>query len=173
MAEIEPLYERVRAGRVASSVFARVLAIIFSAVLLVPSAARADWGFTHWGMTAEQVVSASGGTAHLIALADRKRDDADGWEMTVEGTVHEGSLTLDGGYMFDTHGGGLTCVVYNATGDDVAKLRDGLIALYGRPGKDSEFGPLRTLSWQTPDKIELAINQTPLAAVVSHCAPGR
>jgi hypothetical protein len=74
--------------------------------------------------------------------------------------------------MFDTHGGGLTCVVYNATGDDVAKLRDGLIALYGRPGKDSEFGPLRTLSWQTPDKIELAINQAPLAAVVSHCAPG-
>jgi hypothetical protein len=48
-------------------------------------------------MTAEQVVSASGGTAHLIALADRTRDDADGWEMTVEGTVHEGSLTLDGG----------------------------------------------------------------------------
>jgi hypothetical protein len=169
MAEIRPSYPMVRAGW-ASSI---ALAMVFAAVVGGPSVARADWGFTHWGMTPEQVVSASGGSAHLIAPANRQRDVADHWEVAAVGDVHDGGLTLDGGYMFDTRGSGLTCVMYNATGDDVAKLRDGLIARYGQPRKDSAFGPLRTLTWQTPDAIELAINQTPLAAVVTHCAPGR
>jgi hypothetical protein len=165
MAEIRPLHSKVRAG------WASSIALVM--ILVGPSVARADWGFTHWGMTPEQVVSASDGTAHMIAPANRQRDDADHWEVAAEGDVHDGGLTLDGGYMFDTRGGGLTCVMYNATGDDVAKLRDSLVARYGQPRKDSAFGPLRTLTWQTPDQIELAINQTPLAAVVTHCAPRR
>jgi hypothetical protein len=55
----------------------------------------------------------------------------------------------------------------------VNKLRDGLIARYGRPLKDSDFGAFRTLIWQTPDAVELGINQTPPTAAVSHCVPGR
>ena len=169
MAETRPIHAAIRAGWARSS----ALAMVFVAVPDGAPVARADWGFTHWGMTPEQVVGASGGTAHLIAPAARNRDVAGHWELAVEGVVHDGGLTLDGGYMFDTRGGGLTCVMYNAMGDDVSKLRDSLVARYGRPREDSEFGPLRTLTWQTPDKLDLAINQTPLAAAVSHCAPGR
>ena len=151
----------------------KVAATLLAAALAGAPDAHADWGFTHWGMTPEQVVGASGGTAHLIAPAARKRDDADDWEMAVDGVIHDGSLTLDGGYMFSIRSGGLTCVLYNAMGDDVDKLRKGLVARYGQPADDSEFGPLRTMTWRTPDKIEFAINQNPLAAAVSHCAPKR
>ena len=164
MAERRPIH----AGYTRSS----ALATFFAALLAGAPGARADWGFTHWGMTPEQVVGASEGTAHLIAPADRTRDVADHWEVSVDGVVRDGSLTLNGGYMFDTRSGGLKCVMYNATGDDVGKLRDSLLSRHGQPRKDSEFGPLRTLTWQIPDKIELAINQTPLAAAVMHCAPG-
>ena len=92
-------------------------------------------------MTPEQVVSASGGMAHLIAPAARYRDDVANWEMAADGLIRDGDLTLLGGYMFDMRGGGLICVMYDATTDDVGKLRDGLIARYGRPSKDSESGP--------------------------------
>lgn len=168
MAGTRYVHVAVRARWTRSAAFAKV----FAAVLAGAPAARADWGFTHWGMTPEQVVGASGGTAHLIAPAARRRDPGSDWEMAVDGAVHDGSLTLRGGYMFDTHGGGLTCVMYNAMGGDVGKLRDSLVARFGRPRQESEFGPVRSLTWQTPDDVELAINQTALTAAVSHCAPG-
>lgn len=151
----------------------RVLYPVLAAVLAGAPVARADWGFTRWGMTPEQVVSASGGEAHLIAPAARYRDDSNGWEMAADGVFHEGGRALHGGFMFDTHGGGLTCVLYNATGDDVDRLRDGLIARFGRPREDSEFGAVRSLAWRTPDEVELAVNRTALTAAVSHCAPER
>lgn len=172
MAETRPVHAAIRAAIRAGYTRSPALAMVLAAVVAGAPGARADWGFTHWGMTPEQVVGASGGTAHLIAPADRTRDVADHWEMAVDGVIRDGSLTLNGGYMFDTRGGGLKCVMYNATGDNVGKLRDSLLSRHGRPRKDSEFGPLRTLTWQTPDEIELAINQTPLAAAVMHCAPG-
>ena len=143
---------------------------MFAALVAGPSVALADWSFTRWGMTPQQVVDASGGTAHLLAPAERTRSDD--WEVSVKGSIHEAGLTLQGGYMFDTRRGGLICVLYNAVGDNVGKLRDSLIARYGRPN-DNTFGPLQDLTWQTPDEIELAIDQTRLTAAVTHCAPGR
>lgn len=171
MTEARLFYLEIRAGwaRPISKVFATALATILAG----QPVARADWAFTHWGMTPEQVVSASGGMAHLIAPASRYRDDVAHWEMAAEGVIHDGDLTLQGGYMFDMRGGGLICVMYNATGNDVSKLRDGLIARYGRPSKDSDSGPLQDLTWHTPDNLELAINLKPLTAAVTHCAPGR
>jgi hypothetical protein len=149
------------------------IAVTLASIFGSASAARADWGFTHWGMTPEQVAGASGGTAHLIAQAARTRSgDKDGWEIAAEGSVAEEGMTLDGGYMFDGRSGGLICVMYNARGDNVGKIRDGLLARYGRPSKDSDFGAFRTLAWKTPDEIELSINKTPLTAAVTHCSPG-
>ena len=171
MAEARLFYVDVRAG--SARPLSKVFAIAFATILAGQPVARADWGSTHWGMTPEQVVSASGGMAHLIAPAARYRDDVANWEMAAEGLIHDGDLTLHGGYMFDMRGGGLICVMYNATADDVGKLRDGLIARYGRPSKDSESGPFQDLIWHTPDNLELAINLKPLTAAVTHCAPGR
>ena len=173
MAAVQAIHTMLRAGLARSISLEKLFAVVFAAVIAGASIAHADWEFTHWGMTPEQVVSASSGTARLIAPAARNRDSTIGWEMAADGAMHDWGLTLDGGFMFDTGGGGLICVLYNATGNDVNKLRDGLIARYGRPRKESEFGPVRSLIWQTPDNVELAINQTALTAAVSHCAPGR
>lgn len=148
-------------------------ALLVAAFLLGTPAARADWGFTHWGMTPEQVVGASGGAAHLIAPSARQRVEPNDWELAVEGTISDGALKLDGGFMFDANGGGLTCVVYNAAGDDVEKLRAALVARYGRPLKDGDFGTFRDVTWKTPDDIEFASNKTPPTAAVTHCAPGK
>ena len=173
MTEARCFYADVRAGWARSLSLAKVFAMACATILAGSRVARADWGFTHWGMTPEQVVSASGGTAHLIAPAARYRDDVANWEMAAEGVIRDGDLTLYGGYMFDIRGGGLTCVMYNATGNDVSKLRDGLIVRYGRPSKDSGSGPFQDMAWHTPDDLELAINLKPLTGAVTHCAPGR
>jgi hypothetical protein len=136
-------------------------------------AAHADWAFTRWGMTPEQVVAASGGTAHLVPPGKRHRDEPDHWEIAAEGTSREGSVPLQTGYMFDTQGRGLICVLANATGDDAARLRDALLARYGQPREDSSFGPMRTLAWTKPDAVELTLNENPPTAAVTYCAPGR
>jgi hypothetical protein len=118
------------------------------------------------------VVAASGGSARLLAPAQRTRDDPDGWEISVEGSAKDNDMVLQTGFMFDTHGAGLRCVLYNATGTAAEKLRDGMMARHGRPHSDTNFGPARTLVWHTPDSVELTVNTKPLAAVVSHCRPG-
>lgn len=136
-------------------------------------AARADWAFTRWGMTPEQVVAASSGTAHLVAPGERHRDEADHWEIAAEGTGREDAVAMRIGYMFDTRGRGLICVLANAAGDDATRLRDALLARYGKPSEDSSFGSVRTLAWSKSDAVELALNQRPPSAVVTYCAPGR
>ncbi len=135
--------------------------------------ARADWAFTRWGMTPEQVVAASGGAARLIPPGRRERFDAQNWELAAEGSSDDGGVATTVGFMFDTQGGGLTCVLYNAAGDDAAKLEKAMVARYGRPAKDGDFGPARMKSWSTPDAVELVVNPDQPAAAVTHCAPGK
>jgi hypothetical protein len=47
-----------------------ILAAMPIAVMLAPCA-RADWEYTQWGMTPEQVASASGGAVKTSPAADR------------------------------------------------------------------------------------------------------
>jgi hypothetical protein len=137
-----------------------------------PSLAMAHWAYTQWGMTPEQVVAASAGTAKLLPAAGRTRNEDDHWELSVEGTYRDGPLNLSVGFMFDTQSGGLKCVMYNATGADVTLLRDTLIGRYGKPVNESGFLSSRTATWRTPDNIEFTAALRPVAAVVSHCVLG-
>jgi hypothetical protein len=78
--------------------------------------------------------------------------------------------------MFGIPGGGLKCVVYDASGPDAEVVQAMLVQRNGKPIKDSSFtlgrSQTRTLNWKTPDAIELVLNDKPVAAVVSQCAPG-
>ena len=143
------------------------------AVCAVVSPAHANWAFTHWGMTPEQVVSASGGSAQILPPRDRTRMDPNHMEMTASGDYRDGALTYHAGYMFDTEGHGLVCVFYNVAGDDVQRLKDKLTAQLGKPQKDDNFGAMQDVTWTRGDNIELAIGQQPLAAAVTYCAPGK
>jgi hypothetical protein len=146
------------------------------AAFAVPRPAAADWEYTRWGMTAEQVIAASRGAASIVPIDSRYRNEDEEYEITVE-AVTSGPPVLNIGFMFDIPGGGLKCVVYNASGFDADAVRAMLVQRYGKPIKESSFtfgrSQARTLSWKTPDAIEIVLNDKPVAAVVSHCAPGR
>lgn len=43
----------------------RLITVIAVSTMMIASAAHADWGYTHWGMTPKQVVVASKGQAML------------------------------------------------------------------------------------------------------------
>ena len=134
-------------------------------------AARADWAYTHWGMTPEQVVAASGGTVTLLTPSERTRNEYDGWELAAQGFYATGSLRLPVGFTFDTKGGGLKCVMFNAMGDEVAALRLIMQEQHGKPARESSFASSTTATWHTPDNIELLAGEQPLAAVVTQCRP--
>jgi hypothetical protein len=135
-----------------------------------PGSASADWEYTRWGMTAPQVIAASKGTASMMAAGSVYR--APDYEITVEATV-KGPPWLNVGFMFDRPGGGLKCVLYNATDTDAELVRAMLVQRHGKAAKESSYGPTKTLKWKTPDDVELTLGEKPVAAVVSHCAPGR
>jgi hypothetical protein len=145
--------------------------VVCAAALAVPTVARADWAYTHWGMTPDKVVAASAGKVKVLPVADQTRNEADHWVLAAQGTYQDGGLSLQVGFTFDTSGGGLKCVLYNASGDDVEALRTLLVKRYGKPAEESSFGQTRMVTWKTPDMVEFAANQSPVVAVVSHCAP--
>jgi hypothetical protein len=80
--------------------------------------AKANWAYTQWGMTPEQVAAASSGAVQVLPSSQRTRNDVDRWEMAAKGTYKDGSLTMDAGFTFDTQHGGLTCVMYNVRASD-------------------------------------------------------
>ena len=141
-------------------------------VLAAASPAAADWEYTRWGMTADQVIAASGGKAKAMPPGRYYRNDAGGYEISVEGRTR-GPPRLSIGFQFDLRSGGLQCVISNAVGDDAETLLALMVQRYGAPISDDSFGTTRTMQWTTPDAVELTMNATPKAAVVNHCAPGR
>lgn len=145
--------------------------VVIAFAIALPSAANADWAYTHWGMTPEQVAAASAGGVMVLPPAKRTRDDADHWEIAAEGSYTDGMLTFPVGFTFDTQSGGLKCVMYNALGNDVEALRIAMVKRYGNPSAESDFMSSHTMTWRTPDSIELTIGQRPVAAVVAHCQP--
>ena len=62
------------------------------AALLIGPAAHADWQYTKWGMTPEQVVAASGGKAALLPAARRPRIPP--LETAASGEFQDGALEL-------------------------------------------------------------------------------
>ena len=140
------------------------------AAMAAGSPARADWAYTHWGMSAPQVVAASHGAAHLVPPAKRTVDPSDSWEMDAEGSYSDEGLNLGTGFTFDTRSHGLVCVFYNA--HDVERLKALMVTRLGKPQKESSYGPLQTMNWSKPDKVEFVINKTAGTAAVTQCAQG-
>ena len=140
-------------------------------LVLLASEARANWEYTKWGMTPNQVVRASRGSVEVVPKAARYRDDVEHWEIAARGTFVSGSLTLDVEFTFNLKNRGLRCVLYNATGDQVPVLKDKMLKANGPPAKESNAGGATKLVWNTPDKISLVMARNDGTAVLTHCAP--
>lgn len=141
------------------------------AVLIVLHAAqaRADWAYTKWGMTPEQVAVASKGEASV--MTKREKIEAAHMETAVQGTHTDGALKLRTAFQFDTETSGLRCVLYapqNSEQDEL--LKQALTKQYGQP-KVSGLPAIgyQTLVWRTPtDEIFMTIQDKKIAGV-SHC----
>ncbi|MCU1383194.1 MAG: hypothetical protein JWL71_1891 [Acidobacteria bacterium] len=131
------------------------------AMLLIAPAARADWQYTHWGMTPEQVVAASKGTAKLLPEKDRPRLPP--FVTAAKGDYQDGPLQLRATFLFNIATNGLTCVYYGVSNhvyDDAFKAA--LTKQYGPPKTTSgpAFLGMTTLAWKTPtDQIEATFSK--------------
>jgi hypothetical protein len=123
--------------------------------------ALADWEYTRWGMTPEQVAAASQGAVKVLPQAQRQRIEEAKLESGAEGSFTDGALRLHVAFSFDTDGKGLAVVGYNVV--DPAQndlLKDWLIRKYGQPETKGGLPVtgLTTWDWVKPDEIELNIS---------------
>jgi hypothetical protein len=131
----------------------RTIAVIAIALLLSMGVApaNADWQYTKWGMTPQQVVEASGGK---IKRLEKPRQGRPGEIALLEGPYETGNLKFRATFVFrDAEPKPLTMV--NLTFLDSEKLtcrgvHEALFAKYGEP-MHSTYDPMtrdRHLFWQ-------------------------
>ena len=140
-------------------------------MLLIAPVAQADWQYTHWGMTPEQVVAASRGKAQLVPQKDRPQ----GMPMltAATGEYQDGPLPLRVTFQFNVASNGLACVSYGVNNhDNDEAFKAALVKRYGPPQTTSGGGFLgTTLSWKTPtDQIDATFSKSD-PAFVMQCSP--
>ncbi len=144
--------------------------LIGLAALLTTSPARADWQYTKWGMTPEQVVAASGGKAELLPA--QRRPPIPSLETVASGEFQDGALTLRTTFSFNAVGG-LACVFYGVTSHDGdAAFKSSLVSRYGPPQRTSGLPAigLQNLTWTTAtDEINASFSKDD-PAYVMQCA---
>lgn len=132
--------------------------------------ALADWQYTRWGMSPEQVVAASKGSANLLPPDQRPRLPP--LETSAKGTFQDGALTLRTTFTFDTSKGGLTCVWYGvAEQANSEPFKQMLLKRYGEPAETSSLPAIdmTSMTWLTGgDRIDFQATRGD-RAFVSHC----
>jgi hypothetical protein len=143
------------------------------AVLTLSSATgRADWAYTRWGMTPEQVAQASKGAVAVLPKDKWHKTPENNLQMAAQGTHGEGAVKLNVSFLFDMKTGGLSCVTYAVADPAQSKgLEDALVKRHGPP--DSRGGlpaiGMTTLEWRAQDEIDLTMTQGERAWTL-HCA---
>jgi hypothetical protein len=140
--------------------------------MLIAPAARADWQYTRWGMTPEQVVAASGGKAALLPEKDRPRMPP--LVTAAKGEFMDGPLRLRTVFTFNIDRMALACVSYGVSGhsDDEA-FKAALLKRHGPPRSTStlEVVGMTNLVWKTAtDEISATFSKDD-PAFAMHCAP--
>lgn len=144
------------------------------AALLSAPAAHADWEYTRWGMTPEQVVAASGGKAEL--LPEKSRPRVPPLVTAASGEFNVGPLRLRTVFSFDIERGGLACVFYGVTShEDDEAFKAVLVGRHGQPQSESGLPIIGQTSfgWKTAtDEIDASFSKDD-PAYAMHCAKGK
>jgi hypothetical protein len=144
---------------------------VFAVSCAVCAGAHADWEYTKWGMTPEQVAAASKGEVKVLPPDKRRKVEEAHMESGAEGTHAAGPLKVKVGFSFDTQTGGLICVSYGVDrGAENDALKDWMVKQYGPPQKTGGLPVigLQQASWTKPDDIMLQISSNEPAFVL-HC----
>jgi hypothetical protein len=138
----------------------RAIHLALLATLIAP-AARADWQYTRWGMTPEQVVAASGGKVSLLPEKERPRIPP--LITAAKGEFTDGQMRLRTVFTFNSESMGLQCVSYGVrVHDDDDAFKALLIGRYGQPQSTSgvEFLGQKNFGWQTAnDEINASFSK--------------
>jgi hypothetical protein len=147
----------------------RIIFLVALCLSVTISRASADWAYTKWGMTADQVAKASGGSVKLLTGAEQQAVSPN-MRHEAEGTYSDGGVPLQVKFTFDpTNGNGLNCVFYAVTDTkDAAALKDLMLKRYGPPSQEGGLFGISNLTWNEPDQITLQISDDD-PAFVTHC----
>ncbi len=111
------------------------LALLATALLLLPAAARADWAWTSWTMGADTVVKASGRSVKAIRGQPGQR--VNGWDLLAAGKTQQDGVKFRAEFFFDPAGQQLHVVKLSPKLTDCPALRQALTARYGAPKDES------------------------------------
>ena len=72
-----------------------MLVLVSIVALTAPQNTLADWQYTRWGMTAEEIVAASDGNAHLISDSEKEGESAENFDAIALGTYSTGPFEFE------------------------------------------------------------------------------
>jgi hypothetical protein len=145
----------------------RVLGFAFLGLAaLLPNAAKADWQWSRWGMTVDQAVAASNGTARKADFVEQKKMSwVTGKEnrVTMAALAHAshvaGGTSFNAWMLFDPASQQLKCVnMEPSTPVSSAALESKLVSAYGQPAnrtKTAGIGMKETVWVTQQDTITL------------------
>ena len=143
-------------------------------LVAAPAAGWADWEYTRWGMTPEQVAAASKGAVTVEPPAKRQVLAEVNRQSGADGTCESGGLKLRLRFQFDTKSNGLICVfatVADAGQNDL--LRDRTVEKHGPPQRKAGLAVIgqETFFWSKPDDVRLEMVKGHPTTVM-HCKTG-
>ncbi len=131
--------------------------------------ATVDWRYTRWGMTEEQVVAASHGTARPAGPEDQSAERSRDAEVKLKAPVSwiEQSFVAFFGFDRQSHRlSSITLELQNGTKEGVAKLQDALNSLYGSPTSSVKQKDVELVVWFAgSEQIGLVRLSNPVTAV--------
>lgn len=132
--------------------------VLAAGLLAAPTLAHADWQWTRWDMTSDQVIAASKGA--LTRQAPRPGARVHGWEMLANGQVEYEGFRFNSEFFFDADGKALKVVRLTlADVNECAALEKRMRKLYGEPvDKSLSMGSLqmKSLMWADDGKQNFA-----------------
>lgn len=135
--------------------YAIVAALLASPLWVLP--AQADWQFTKWGMTPEEVITASNGVAkHNDDSQIRSRSPVDGSQSAIVSMPYStDSFSFEVNFLFkDNH---LSSVDLNMTQGDNLNLKAALRSKYGPGGNGASESGRGNDWWTDTDHIALMV----------------
>lgn len=143
-----------------------VWAIAALLCVVVASAAKADWQYTKWGMSLDEVIAASKGQMERCDGACAKLS-TDAEFAGATGPYQSGPFDFKAVAYFDKKTGKLSSMLlYLKDVDQAFRLQDELKAKYGRPASNMDVSVTRTTVWLTDtEKVEFSLIYKALVSV--------
>src|SRR3954452_21902920 len=124
-----------------------MLRTILVLILLIPGrAALADWQFTKWGMSPDEVTKASDGQTTPV---EDKSDNKSNYRILLEEPYSASGIAFNARFGFDNQHNRLVLVFLAAkNAEDCAQIGINLENRYGNNYKDDSFGVMVHRAWR-------------------------